>query len=401
MVASRNSINDQGATMNIKHPLSVLTLALAAALPLSLPVSVQAQPRPTNQAYNGPAFISTIGVEQVRRLSTGNVLAFTLEGAPRAEVTLRIDGATAPLRLTERRPGVYEGNYTIRSRDRLNANSVVTAQVYKEGQSATATLSRSLLLGARDLAPLPATQITAFTVNANDRVRPGDEVGFSMTGTPGGKASVAVQGVTKRIPLTEVRRGVYEGTYVVRREDRLRGELQADGYLQFDRREMSQRYERQVARQEAQEQRREDRRDERDDLRAAREAREARETEAVRLARQQAQFCAACGSIESINVVEVQGDNPNVIGTIAGGVLGGVIGNQVGGGSGKDIARVIGAIGGAYAGNRIENNMDKRRVFRVAVRLEGGTVQNFDYADDPRVAVGTRVKVENGVLLRL
>lgn len=381
--------------MTIKHPLSVLTLALAAALPISfsLPTAAQAQ----TSSYREAVRIDTIGVEPLRRLSAGKVLAFALDGTPRAEVTLEIAGASAPLRLTERRPGHYEGSYTIRPRDRLTATSLVTARIVKDGQSASATLSPSLLLGARDLAPVAATQITAFTVSANERVRPGDEVGFSLTGTPGGRASVAVRGITRRIPLTEVSRGVYEGSYVVRRDDQLRGELQADGYLQFDRRELSQRFERQAAREEAREQA-QDRRDERDDLRAARDAREA---EAVRKARQQAAFCAQCGSVESVKLVEVRGDAPNVIGTIAGGVIGGVIGNQVGGGSGKDIATVIGAIGGAYAGNRVENSMDKRKVYRVEVRMEGGTSQSFDYAEDPAVAIGTRVKVENGNLLRL
>jgi len=111
--------------------------------------------------------------------------------------------------------------------------------------------------------------------------------------------------------------------------------------------------------------------------------------------------CANCGVIESVNVVEVKGDSPNAIGTIAGGLLGGVVGNQVGGGSGNDIATIIGAIGGAYAGNRAQNNMDKSKVFRVTVRLTGGNRQDFDYANDPAVQIGTPVRVEDGVLIRL
>jgi outer membrane lipoprotein SlyB len=100
-------------------------------------------------------------------------------------------------------------------------------------------------------------------------------------------------------------------------------------------------------------------------------------------------------------VVEVKGESKNVLGTIAGGLLGGVLGHQVGGGTGKDLATVIGAVGGAYAGNRVENSRDTRKVFRVTVRLDGGSSQNFDYVDDPAVSVGTRVKVENGALIRL
>lgn len=73
----------------------------------------------------------------------------------------------------------------------------------------------------------------------------------------------------------------------------------------------------------------------------------------------------------------------------------------MGGGSGRDLATIVGAVGGAYAGNRVQTNMDKTKIFRVAVRLDGGATQNFDYANDPSVQIGTRVKVENGVLIRL
>ena len=111
--------------------------------------------------------------------------------------------------------------------------------------------------------------------------------------------------------------------------------------------------------------------------------------------------CLRCGSVVSVVPVDVNSDAPNVLGTIAGGVLGGVLGHQVGGGTGKDLATVVGALGGAYAGNRVENNMGKSRVFRVTVRLESGGNQSFDYADDPALRVGTRVRVENGVLIRL
>ena len=44
--------------------------------------------------------------------------------------------------------------------------------------------------------------------------------------------------------------------------------------------------------------------------------------------------------------------------------------------------------------------MNKNEVFRVAVRMNDGTVQSFDYANDPAVEVGTRVRVEDGVLIR-
>jgi len=231
-------------------------------------------------------------------------------------------------------------------------------------------LGRSLLLGAND--PVPAaTAATAATVSAADGYQPGNELSFSLKGKPGDVARVAVQGIDRRIALTEVSRGVHEGGYVLRRQGRLPNELVVDGFLLSDQRETSQRFRRPIERLVERNV---------DDNNGRNESRDIRQ--------QPVATCANCGAIESINVVEVKGDSPNIIGTIAGGLLGGVVGDQVGGGSGKDLATVIGAVGGACAGNRARNNMDKTKVFRVTVRLDGGNTQNFDYASDPEVRGG-------------
>lgn len=370
--------NPRKSSMNMQRQLSILALALATALPMALPGVAAAQ----TAASTAEPRISSLGVEQARRLRPGNVLAFRLIGTPGATATLQLAGATRALQLREIRPGEYAGDYTIRSRDKLTAASTVTAQLVKNGRATSAMLGSSLLLGARDPVPVATTPISAFTVTAAEGFQPGDELNFSLRGKPGGAARVAVQGIDRRIALTEVSRGVYEGSYVLRRQDRLQNDLVVDGFLLSDRRETSQRFERRIERAMSENGRNENR-DNRDN-------------------RQQAAApCANCGAIEAVNVVEVKSDSPNILGTIAGGLLGGVVGNQVGGGSGKDIATVIGAVGGAYAGNRAESRMGTTKVFRVTVRLEGGSTQNFDYASDPAVQVGTRVKVENGALIRL
>lgn len=371
--------------MNIQRQLSILSLAIAAALPVALPTAAVAQI--SASAYD--TRISTLGVEQVRRLRPGNVLSFNLTGTPGAAVTLQIAGATQIVQMREARPGEYTGEYTIRNRDRLTAASTVTARLEKYGRTTSAMLASSLLQGASDPTPVVTAPITAFNVTASDGFQPGDEVNFLLRGNPGGIARVAVQGVATRIVLPEVSRGVYEGSYVIRRHDRLRGEFIADGYLLSDRRETSAHFERRFDHNGNETGRYEDRHD-RQDRQDGRDSRQ-----------QPVAACANCGSVASVELVEVKGDSPNIIGTIAGGLLGGVIGHQVGGGRGKDLATVVGAVGGAYAGNRVENSRDKTKVYRVAVRLEGGAMQNFDYANDPAVQVGTRVKVENGVLIRL
>jgi outer membrane lipoprotein SlyB len=358
--------------MTLPSRLSVLILSLAAALPLTVGTSVHAQMAASVAA-------DSFGVEQVPALTPGTELAFRLSATPGSEVTLQISGATAGVRLYEVRPGVYEGDYTVRTRDRLTASSLVTARIARDGRVMNATLDQSLLRGAPS--PVQTARIGAFAVNAPERIRAGDELKFSLSGVPGGTARVAVQGVASGMPLTEVSRGLYEGSYTVSRKDRLRGDLVATGFLKVGRKETSQRFVRdRVSITNAYGCDRSDGRD----------------------ARRADMVGATCGVVTAVGKTEIDDeDSRNVLGTVAGGVIGAVIGNQVGGGSGKDIARIVGAVGGAYAGNRIQNARDKTTVYRVAVQLDddGGT-KNFDHAVDPVLLVGARVKIVDGAIVR-
>ena len=361
--------------MNLPSRLSVLLLALAAALPLTVGTSALAQ-----TAAAATVTADSFSVEQVRELTPGTELAFRLTATPGSEVTLQIGGATSVVRLNEVRFGVYEGDYTVRTRDRLTANSLVTARILRDGREMNATLDQSLLRGAPS--PVQTARIGAFTVNAPDRIRAGDELKFSLSGVPGGTARVAVEGIANSMPLTEVSRGLYEGSYTVSRRDRLRGNLVATGFLKVGQKETSQRFVRdQVANTNANAYGC-DRRDDRDDRRAD-------------------LIGATCGVVTAVNKTEIDdGDSHNVLGTVAGGVIGAVLGNQVGGGSGKDIARIVGALGGAYAGNRIQNAREKTTVYRVTVQLEDGSTKNFDHAVDPVLPVGARVKIVDGAIVR-
>lgn len=357
------------ATMTLSFRLSLLTLAIAAALPLG----ATAQTTPTPLAVTAESF----SVQAARSLVPGTELDFELRATPGAEVTLQIAGATAPLRMVETRSGLYQGSYTVRTRDRLTAKSQVTARIVKDGQAMNATLDQSLLRGAPS--PVPAARILAFSVNAPERLRPGESLGFSLAGVPDGQARVVVQGLAKPIPLTEVSHGLYEGRYTLERQDRLRGDLVATGYLVVNRVETSQRFER---------------------LRPVAADVYGCDRSDGRALDRPDMAGASCGVVTAVNKVEVDDDSRNVLGTVAGGVIGGVIGNQVGNGSGRDIARIVGAIGGAYAGNRIQNQRSKTLVYRVSVDLDGGGSKTFDHAVDPVLAVGARVKMVNGAIVR-
>lgn len=369
--------------MMFKRKLSVITLALAASMPWVLADVAQAQ----NYASTATAKVDAFSVQQLSRVTPGSELQFTLNGTPGAEVSLRIDGANDDVRMVEARPGSYTASYTVRTRDRLSSTSRVTARLVKDGQTAEAALNQSLVAGARSPAPLAtaaASKISAFTVEAPERIRPGDDLVLSMTGAPGGKARAAVQGVASRIAMTETDRGVYEGRYTLRRQDQLNGDLRATGFLMVNQQETSLPFERRLA--------------EGTNV-SQREVRNERQGQGQGQSRARP-ACSNCGVVASVNRVEVENRSPNVLGTIAGGVLGGVLGNQVGGGNGRSLATIAGAVGGGYAGNRIEDNMSTNHEYRVVVRLESGATQSFSYAADPAIRVGAPVKIENGAIVR-
>ena len=66
-----------------------------------------------------------------------------------------------------------------------------------------------------------APEISSFQVDVTDQLAPGSDLSFTLEGTPRGRASVRLSGVNKNIVLSEVERGVYEGSYTLSRRDRL------------------------------------------------------------------------------------------------------------------------------------------------------------------------------------
>jgi hypothetical protein len=96
------------ATLAALLPLCSLTLAPAVAH--AQQYSRDALPGPVIRGFN---------VDEVRRLAPGVELHFDLYGTPGGNATLRIDGATRNLHMTETEPGQYVGTYTIGNRDRI------------------------------------------------------------------------------------------------------------------------------------------------------------------------------------------------------------------------------------------------------------------------------------------
>ena len=108
--------------------------------------------------------------------------------------------------------------------------------------------------------------------------------------------------------------------------------------------------------------------------------------------------CSYCGIVTAINTVETEGQGSG-LGVIAGGLVGGLLGNQVGNGTGRDLATVAGAVGGAFAGNSVEKNAKKTTGYDIVVRMDGGGQRTVHQNTVPTLAIGQRVKIENGAVL--
>lgn len=113
----------------------------------------------------------------------------------------------------------------------------------------------------------------------------------------------------------------------------------------------------------------------------------------------QAPRCDNCGVITSIRTVEQAGEGSG-LGAIAGGVVGGLLGHQVGGGTGKDIATIAGAVGGGYAGHQVEKKIKTIKHYEISVRMDDGSYRTMTQEISPAFAIGDRVKIIDGSLLR-
>jgi outer membrane lipoprotein SlyB len=92
--------------------------------------------------------IDRFNVDPPNRLVTGADLYFTLSGSPGGVADIRIAGVKGKFALDEVKPGVYEGAYTIKDRDRIAADAAVTATLRRDNHETSAVLGQSLIAGS-------------------------------------------------------------------------------------------------------------------------------------------------------------------------------------------------------------------------------------------------------------
>ncbi|KQQ96564.1 glycine zipper 2TM domain-containing protein [Massilia sp. Leaf139] len=369
--------------MKLRATLSTTLIALLPLCSLTLaPAAAQAQQYARENG--GSPIIRGFNVEEVRRLAPGVELHFDLYGTPGGTATLRIDGATRNVHMTETEPGQYVGTYVIGARDRIANTSAVTANLRVGNRVATDVLSESVV---RDGAPRPnrrgdlasVPRIERFEVRASDELAPGNDLGFTVFGTPGARVELTMVGARGVFFLPEVRPGEYSADYTIRRNDRIAPDSRVTATIRANGRFTTQVLGRPLL---------------------AGGPRPVAGPAVATSAPRTARYCTNCATVEAVNVVEVSGQG-NYLGTVGGAVVGGLLGNQVGSGSGRTAATVAGAVGGAMVGNNIERNQRRSQRYEVVVRYAGnGATQTLQYENDPGFRAGDAVRVNNGVLSR-
>ena len=145
-------------TANLRLGNEVATALLDESLLAGAPWRSQVGSVPSGLAPR----IDRLTVAPISRIEPGSELFFTLAGTPAGKASVRINGMEGKVFLDETTTGNYQGSYTIKSRDRITANSRVTANLRTDSRQTDAVLRE----------PLVATGATSTTTLTGQAVQP-------------------------------------------------------------------------------------------------------------------------------------------------------------------------------------------------------------------------------------
>lgn len=232
-------------------PQTLLALALLA--PLAAPLVAQAQRAPA-ATVAAPRIVS-MAVSADAALMPGSNVEFTVQGTPNARsasLTLA-NGITVPLRQIS--TGNYRGNYTVRRSDQLDPRGVVNIKMTHGKVVTTRSFSypasfQAMMMGAAPARPAAVAvepEIERFVMRHDGVFEPGREVQFRVRGAPGGRVFARIPGMD-RVRLDEVRPGVYEGSYTLRRGDNYDALFGAEAVMRSGERRVTAQLDRDVVR---------------------------------------------------------------------------------------------------------------------------------------------------------
>jgi hypothetical protein len=218
------NVVDINMNKHLRNRVASLFLLMPCAVAvLALPVTAIAQ--------SAAAEVSSMQVSSDRDFRPGAHLTFRVQGTPRSQAMVRVEGLRNRIALREVSPGLFIGRYTVTRADRIDDDTEVRATLRKGNKSSTANYTFAEVMGNQTpvvVAPpalpppaAPALRIERFGVVPFDRLEPGAELRFVLEGMPGATASVDLPGVSSDAGLREMRPGHYEGSYTLRRADNL------------------------------------------------------------------------------------------------------------------------------------------------------------------------------------
>lgn len=198
----------------------------AAFLLAPVALAVSALPA-TALAQSASPEVRSLEVNSDFGIKPGSRLRLRLEGTPRAQASVRIRGVQSPIALREVEPGIYVGRYVITRNDRIEEGAPIRAMLRSGNRTSTASYNVPEGLGGavaggpppNQPPPPPQLRIERFTAAPVDRLEPGAELRFMVEAAPGARGWVDLPGIRNDVALNEVRPGVYEGAYTLRRSD--------------------------------------------------------------------------------------------------------------------------------------------------------------------------------------
>lgn len=155
----------------LRNQVAALFLLLpAAAVLVALPAAAVAQ--------QAAPEVQSLQVASDGGLDAGSRLQFTVEGTPRAQASVRIQGIQRNIPLREVSRGVYTGGYTIKRQDRIDESSPIRATLRARNRSVSANYGFPAGIAGQQVAvaPFGGLKIERFSVAPVDRIEPGVEL---------------------------------------------------------------------------------------------------------------------------------------------------------------------------------------------------------------------------------
>lgn len=201
-----------------KVAAAVLALAPMGAAFVAVPASAQQYRYDVVQAQQSGT-IQRLNVTSDGGLRPGATLRLQVFATPDARwASVTFAGSDVRVRLQERAPGEYVGTHVIRVGERIDPTRPMSVRAgWGAGPVEMAfNFPASVQAQAMGSGPAAAPTVSAFAVTGD--FQEGGVVRFRLEGTPGARAFVNVPD-TVRLPLREVRPGLYVGRYIVRPGD--------------------------------------------------------------------------------------------------------------------------------------------------------------------------------------